>query len=75
MSPQPWHGLSHNTAWSNVGDSYSDLARKSHNVHDTAEEAHLYSPHAVPAGVLSSAKPKGSGSFQLQVSCLQVLVS
>ncbi|KAL0041307.1 hypothetical protein WJX77_011947 [Trebouxia sp. C0004] len=66
MSPQSWHGLSHKNAWSDVGDSYSKLANKSEE-DDQPSSSPAYGPLSrLPAGVVSRAKPKGAGSFQLQ---------
>lgn len=69
MGPQPWHGLSHTRAWGHVGDSYSALAQT-----DKQDRGNLLpgdpSHKAERAGVLSSSKIKGAGTFQLQVHLL-----
>ncbi len=68
MSPHSWHGLSHKNAWSDVGDSYSKLAQSSEKNDKPSSPPAYGSLSRLPAGVVSRAKPKGAGSFQLQVS-------
>ena len=69
MSTQPYFGLSHTKAWGDVGDSYSSLAQSELEEARRASHSKKLEPLAstAPAGVLSSAKSKGAGSFQLQV--------
>ena len=73
MSSELWHGLSHQKAWSNVGDSYSQLSQECKLKAQTNPllASSRISPNSVPAGLLSSAKPRGAGSFQLQVSFIE----
>ncbi|KAL0044239.1 hypothetical protein WJX82_006193 [Trebouxia sp. C0006] len=66
MSPHSWHGLSHKNAWSDVGDSYSKLAQSSEKNDKPSSPPAYGSLSRLPAGVVSRAKPKGAGSFQLQ---------
>lgn len=69
MSPQPWHGLSHTKAWGHVGDSYSDIAQadSQHPHSDVTRPTGLSQTGDSAAGVLSRSKPRGAGTFQLQV--------
>ena len=68
MSDAAWFGLSHGRAWGDVGQSFCELADPQFSQLSSSP-----SPEAplLAAGTRSSAKPKGAGSFQLQVcACL-----
>lgn len=68
MSDAAWFGLSHGRAWGDVGQSFCELADPQFSQLSSSP-----SPEAplIAAGTRSSAKPKGAGSFQLQVcACL-----
>lgn len=70
MSQLAWFGLSHNKAWSDVGQSFAETAGGG----DHCSRSPQATGSQTAAGTLSSAKPKGAGSFQLQVygrKCLQ----
>ena len=70
--PQAWHGLSHKQAWGDLGSSYADLHERQarHAVADarTVSSDVVVKMQQPAAGVESAARPKGAGTFQLQVS-------
>lgn len=66
MSQPAWFGLSHDRAWGDVGQSFADLNSRDGHL----EACKTATGETAAAGTRSSAKPKGAGSFQLQVDML-----
>ena len=67
---QGWHGLSHKQAWGDLGSSYADLNERQARhaaVARTVRSNAAVDMQKSAAGVESAARPKGAGTFQMQV--------